>query len=220
MKKVPRLKGTLYRSGSLFILAQKAAERSKEDRQETITAIILSVISFEAFINEFEDMLGKYVSEEDPVSLKMLKYFLRDLEKERANIKLKVQTILYVLTQDIPKKGKLPYQDFNFLIGLRNHLVHRKPEKFIWDFGDIDKEYNHHRFVKYLSDRKVIKKPKPGQPPSLSRYIECQEVAYWACNTVKAMINEIVSVVPKTTFYEILASHWREKPKKALAVDS
>ena len=216
MEKGPRLKGTLYRSGSLLILAQKAAERSKEDSQETINAIILSAISFEAFINEFEDMLAKYVSEEDPVSLKMLKYFLRDLEKERASIKLKVQTILYVLKQDIPKKGKLPYQDFNFLIGLRNHLVHRKPEKFIWDFGDTDKEYNHHRFVKYLSDRKVIKKPKPGQPPSLSRYIECQEVAYWACNTVKAMINEIVSVVPKTKFYEYLEFHWQRKLKRLL----
>ena len=216
MEKGPRLKGTLYRSGSLLILAQKAAERSKEDRQETINAIILSAISFEAFINEFEDMLAKYVSEEDPVSLKTLKYFLRDLEKERASIKLKVQTILYVLTKDIPKKGKLPYQDFNFLIGLRNHLVHRKPEKFIWDFGDTDKEYNHHRFVKYLSARKIIKKPKPGQPPSLSRYIECQEVAYWACNTVKAMINEIVSVVPKTKFYEYLEFHWQRKLKRLL----
>jgi hypothetical protein len=216
MEKGPRYTATSYRSGSLLILAQKAAERSKEDRQETINAIILSAISFEAFINEFEDMLAKYVSEEDPVSLKTLKYFLRDLEKERASIKLKVQTILYVLTQDIPKKGKLPYQDFNFLIGLRNHLVHRKPEKFIWDFGDTDKEYNHHRFVKYLSARKVIKKPKPGQPPSLSRYIECQEVAYWACNTVKAMINEIVSVVPKTKFYEYLEFHWQRKLKRLL----
>lgn len=222
MEKVPEYTATLYRSGSLFLLAQKAAERSKQDRQESISAIILSVISLEAFINEFEDMLGKHVSEEDPVSLKTLKYFLRDLEEGKASIKLKVQTILYIITQDIPKKGELPYQDFNFLIDLRNHLVHRKAEKFIWDFGNSDKEYDHHKFVKYLSGRKVIKKPKPGQPPSWSQYILCQEVAYWACNTVKAMINEIVSIVPKTTFYEILSfsSQWREKSNKALAADS
>jgi len=220
MEKVPGLKVTLYRSGSLLILAQKAAGRSKEDRQETINAIILSAISFEAFINEFEDMLVAYVSEEDPVSLKTIKCFLRDLEEGRASIKLKVQTILYVLKKDIPKKGELPYQDFNFLIDLRNHLVHRKPEKFIWAFGDTDKEYDPHKFIKYLSARNVIKRPKSKQPPTWSQYIECQEVAYWACNTVRAMINEIVSIVPKTTFYEMLAPQWRERSKKALAVDS
>ena len=137
MKKVSEGTATLYSSGSLFLLAQKAAERSKQDRQESIGAIILAAISLEAFINEFEDMLTRYVSEEDPVSLKTLKYFLRDLEEGKASIKLKVQTILYILTQDIPKKGELPYQDFNFLIDLRNHLVHRKAEKFLWDFGFI-----------------------------------------------------------------------------------
>jgi len=161
-------------------------------------------------------MLAKYVSEQDPVSLKTLKFFLRDLKERRASIKLKVLTILYILTQDIPKKGELPYQDFNAQVDLRNHLVHRKPEKFMWDFGDTDKEYNHHRFVEHLSARKVIEKPKPGLPSSLSRYIECQEVAYWACNTVTAMINEIVSVVPKTEFYEYLNFHWQRKSKRLL----
>ena len=220
MNKAPEITATLYSSGSLFLLAKKAAERSKKDRQESIVAIILSAICLEAFINEFEDMLSKYISEEDPVSLKTLKHFLRDLEEGKASIKTKVKTVLYILTQDIPKKGELPYQDFSFLIDLRNHLVHRKPEKFNWYFGDTDKEYDHHRFVKYLLGRNVIKKPKPGQLPSWSQYIECQEVAYWACNTVKAMINEIISVIPKTAFHEILKFQWQEKNNKALAADS
>jgi len=222
MNKVPESTATLYSSGSLFLLAQKAAERSKKDRRESIVAIILSAICLEAFINEFEDMLSRYISEEDPVSLKTLKHFLRDLEEGKASIKTKVKTVLYILTQDIPKKGGLPYQDFSFLIDLRNHLVHRKAEKFVWDLGKPDKEYDHHKFVKYLSSRKVIKTPKPSQPPSWSQYIICQEISYWACDTVKAMVNEIVTVVPKTTFYEILnfQSQWRNESNKALAADS
>lgn len=205
MKTIPKFETTLLKSSPLFLLALKAAERSKIDRRESISAIILSAISFEAFINELEDTLSRYVSDKDPISLKTLKYFLRDLEDGKASIKLKVHSIFYILTQSIPKKGELPYQDFSLLIDLRNYFVHSKPETFIWDVDKTDKGYDHHKLLKKLASRKVIKLPKSGQRQSSSQYILCHEVADWACVTVEKMIKEIVAVIPRTTFDRMLS---------------
>ena len=131
-----------YVTGSMLLLAEKSCKRSQEDKQESLTAILLSALAFECFINELEDMASRYITSSDADNLQALRDFLVDLEKGDAQIKLKIKTIYYFLTTKRLDMGTLPYQDFNFLTDLRNALVHRKPEKFNWPLSSPDKEYD------------------------------------------------------------------------------
>lgn len=67
-----------------------------------------------------------------------LAYTLGALEERRAGIMQKAEAIHYFLTGEKPEWGALPYQDLRILSALRNELVHRKPEAFVYVYDDPD----------------------------------------------------------------------------------
>lgn len=109
----------------------------------------------------------------------------------------------YFLTGEKPDRGALPYQDLRILSALRNELVHRKPEAFVYVYDDPEHEYQPHRYVQYLVSRGVIEVPDPKNPPQWSAYVVCPETVRWAYNTVIEIISDFVPRLPEGSFAEV-----------------
>ena len=71
-------------SGSLFLLARNAIERSKKEEGETITAILLSWIAFETFFNELVEVanVDRKQKRAIPESISAFASILRDMEEQ------------------------------------------------------------------------------------------------------------------------------------------
>jgi hypothetical protein len=184
----------------MFELAKKAYYRSQHDQQESLNGILLSALAFECFMNEFEDIAQDCIGQKDLHRLQTLRDIIADLEKGNAHLRIKIQAIHYFLTLRKLSFGRAPYQDLSILIDIRNTLVHRKPEKFEWDIDNPEKEYDPHRFVKFLADRQVIKRPPKMHPGTWSLYVIRSEVAKWAYDTAVAVIKDIAIVIPASRF--------------------
>lgn len=198
---------TLYSSGSFFNLAKRACERSKIDSTESIVALVFSAMSIEVLLNEIVEIASSQVrSIDQPEEVSMFAMVLSDLEKQRAQIDLKIQVGYYILTRRRLDKGSLPYQDFDLLIDIRNALVHKKPEKFelLLSTPIPDRKYKPHNFVKRLADRKVIPLPAVYEPPDWQMYVSCPEVADWSYYTALQMAKLLVSLFPEGRLGEML----------------
>lgn len=201
-KAVP--KSFLAHSGHILMLARKSCCRAIEsDKYESLSSILLSVIGFESFVNELEHRLRVDKFTQGQERLADLAYTLGALEQRRAGISPKIEAIHYFLTREKPDWGTLPYQDLRFLTGLRNELVHRKPESFVYLTGDPERTYAPHRHVQYLVSRGVIDAPHPQNPPQWGAYVVCPETARWAYNAVVEIVSDLVSKLPSGTFAEI-----------------
>lgn len=191
-------------SGHIFMLARKSYERAVEaDKYESLSSILLSAIGLESFINELEHRLQAERFTQEQERLRDLAYTLSALEQRRAGIVQKIDAIRYFLTGEKPDWGAQPYQDLRFLSGLRNELVHRKPESFVFAMDDPDRTYEPHRYVQYLVERGVIDAPHPQSPPQWSAYVVRPETAGWAYNTVVEIISNLVSILPEGNFARI-----------------
>lgn len=180
---------------------------------DAMASIILSALTLECFVNEYEERLESEFLNQGLSPLITLKDTLNLLEEERASLLTKIDAIHLVLVGSRIDRGKLPFQDVRFLNELRNALVHRRPERFEWDFKNPTKEYKPHKFVMHLIQRGVIEKPHPNSPPSWSQYVLVPETARWAHNTVVTVSKDIISWLPSGNFKattEIMAREWDE----------
>ncbi len=192
-----------FTSGSFFWLARKAYERSKSDPSESILTIILSAIGVESFINELTELASNSsFKRNEPSEIKVLGALLSDLEKQRVQIRPKIQLAYYILTRQQLQVGELPYQDFALLISIRNALVHKKPEKFHHpdDLENSEPDFDPHEFIKRLSDRKVIELPPKTEVPQWYAYIQNPEAAKWSYNIAVQMVKLIIDIVPAGLF--------------------
>jgi hypothetical protein len=194
----------LFVADELLQMARKACERSRTYPPEAIAAIVLSVIGFEAFLNEMVELSsGPPHPSDEPEEVKAFGAILEDLEQQKAPIDVKVQVAYYIFKRQRLDKGELPYQDFDLLIRIRNALVHKKPEK--WSMIAEGEAFEPHKLVKRLADRKVIPPPTPEAPPELFIPICRQEVAKWAYNVVVEMISFLTEVIPPSKLKEFLS---------------
>jgi len=194
----------LAHSGHILMRARKSYERSAEsDKYEALSSILLSAIGFESFINELEHRLQAETLMQGQPRLCDLAYTLSVLEHRRAGMAQKIEAIHYFLTREKPDWGALPYQDLRFLNSLRNELVHRKPEPFVFSPGDPDRTYEPHRYVQYLVSRRVIDAPNPRNPPQWGAYVVCPQTARWAHNTVVTTLCDLVTKLPEGNFAEV-----------------
>lgn len=184
----------------MFFLAKKACLRAQVEPEESLTAILLSAVSFECFLNEFESIADDLIGPTDSSQLQLLRDILSDLEKGKAHIRTKVKAIHFFITLQRLDFGQPPYQDLLILIEIRNALVHRKPEKFEIEINNPGKKYEPHRLVKFLADRKIIKRPPNSNPSLFSEILMKPEVAKWAYDTAALVIKDICIKIPKSRF--------------------
>jgi hypothetical protein len=201
----------LFVADELFQMARKACERSRTYPPEAIAAIVLSVISFEALLNEMVELAsGPQYASNEPEEVKAFGAILEDLEQQKAQIDVKVQVAYYIFERQRLDRGGLPYQDFDLLIKIRNALVHKKPEK--WSMATEEEAFEPHRLIKRLADRKVIPLPTPETPPELFIPICRREVAEWAYNVVVEMVNLLIEIVPPSKLKEFLSAFRSLRP--------
>jgi hypothetical protein len=104
---------TLFIADELFRLAKQACERSESDSPEAVVALVLSAaVAFEAFLNEMVEFASSSsFDESEPEEVRAFAGILGDLEKQRAQIGLKVQIAHYILKKKRLNRGEPPCQD-------------------------------------------------------------------------------------------------------------
>lgn len=187
----------LLHSGHLLMLSKQAYERSLQRSSDAMASIVLSTLTLECFLNELGARLENEFLHGRLECLSRLKDTLDLLEEERASLLTKIDAVHLVLIGFRIDRGCLPFQDVRFLNELRNALIHRRVERFEWEFDNSTREYEPHKFVKYLMQRGIIQRPPPTNPPSWSQYVLVPEAARWAHNTVARISRDIVSWLPE-----------------------
>jgi len=201
MTKQP-LTGTFYGSQGLLLQAKNACVRAKDDPQESLAGILLSALALESFLNEFEELAQEHIGPTDPSQLETLRDILSDLENIHAPIGVKIQTIHYILTLKRFNFGSVLYQDLRILLELCDALVHRKNKNASSIPSSTDNQDDPHAIVQYLTNRKVISKPKDSQ--SWSNDLLSLDVSIWAFKVVVSVIRDIHKKMPESLFkYQI-----------------
>ena len=186
----------LYHHGHILKLANNAYERSLSDEAESFVSITLSAMALECYVNDFTHQSSNEMLSIDIKEINDLNYVLRSLENARASLIEKISVIHFLLTNESIDKGSEKYQDLIMLVRLRNELVHRKPEA-TGEWGiEENQTFKPHKFVKYFSDRKIVKLPSSDSAPVWSQYVNKPEVAKWAYNIVVTTIKDIVTILP------------------------
>ncbi len=192
-------------SGStLFELARKAYERLETDPSESIAALVFAAMSIESFLNDMVEIAARFSAVNHRFEeIRAFASLLSDLEQQKAQMGLKVQTAYYIFQKAQLDKGALPYQDFDLLLDIRHAMVHSKPEKVDWP-TDVTDEFKPHKYVKRLADRGVIPLPSPKAPPQWKTLISRPEVARWSCNVAAQMVSFLIDLVPSGDFKQLL----------------
>jgi hypothetical protein len=199
-------------SGLLWVYASEEAkvsiERWNREKRvigyQAISAIILSAISTESFINEVAVRLAevgstKVLPEGQSCDFKGIGEILKSLEEAHVQTTAKYLTAAHLLPGDPLKKGSKPYQDFKLLIDIRNHLVHPKPVK---------KEPS---FVKVFRDKGWTTDVHMELPKMLPHTLWITQlmtpyVACWACRTSREIIHHILFQVLPESLLDAIAT--------------
>jgi hypothetical protein len=188
---------TLFCGNTFLQIAQAASRRSKDDKSEAVVAIVFSAMSIEVFLNELIELASDPIwASDEGEDVKVLISVLDALEHQHAPIDLKIQMAHYILRRQQLDRGSLPYQDFDLLCDIRNALVHKKPEKLDWRPEDTGKEFEPHKFVKRLADRRVISLPPACMPPQWQHSVSCPEVACWSCGVAEKITRFLIDLIP------------------------
>ena len=218
----------LLSSSRFGMLAQRAVERSAEFSPDALAAIVFSALWIESFVNEVihrvtvgrEDLLPEGV-----LRLRQLA-IAADLDGRDARLDIKVQVIATSLTGSLFDTGRQPYQDFHLLTGLRNELVHHKPETIeavVIEHEDspFSIPASFHSRVKSLVSRGIIASPDPKVWASLVSILEQSAVANWAFSAAKQMIRAVADCFPSPGYRQtLLFGRWALRENVATGKDS
>lgn len=184
-----------FNSGVLYAIASSACTRSKHAEpesaagmQDSLVAIAFAAMTLESFIMEFAVMAAHDAKIYGHKEMLLVHSLLEAIETARGNVQSKFNLAKLALSGSEFVKGALPFQDFDLLIGLRNAIVHLKPEKL----SDAA-----HKLVEKLAARKLIAEHVVGT--SWISQIALPSVAKWACDVVVDMVESVHKSVPHTT---------------------
>ncbi|MCH2558406.1 MAG: hypothetical protein MK005_14020 [Alcanivorax sp.] len=202
---------------STCILAVSAAEAFTHDltewykfcadhKSECANNKVKGFLSPDRFASCFS-ILHKYTSSENSILEKINEI---ESKRERGSL-LNKYLELHAMCKKGEKadKGANPYQDFSLLIKIRNDIVHTKGERiFISSAASgID---GYPWFIEVLSKKNII--PKNKKLLSWLNLIENKSFSEWSLKTVEEIIENAVSMLPKTEISELFKSEaWLHK---------
>lgn len=199
-------------AGELYNVARTAYERTKgasSDRaqhdRDPLIAVVFSVITLEAFINEVAQLAAREARRKgNPPSVAAFADLTDEIEESRGSLGLKFCVARHLFAGHPYDKGSQPYQDFDLLIDLRHALIHWKPrEKFEPD-GKGGLAVKPPDIVGRLRAKNILAELEAGQ---FIAWISTRAVARWACNTAAAMVRSIAEVIPDSPFKEEVRSY-------------
>jgi hypothetical protein len=183
---------TVYTSWHIWNVAADAASQAKVKKAaqpkvvtaDSVSAIILSAVATEAFINE----LGAHLSSLQKLELKNAEdwitvgILLEEFEAERMQVAAKYLFASKLLPGKPLKKGEQPFQNFQLLIATRNDFVYpkaqQKPPKYFAQLERLELTYH-----------------KKTDEPKLAGWmtqLATPEMACWACRSAHDIIWNII----------------------------
>jgi hypothetical protein len=205
-------------ASTLFKIAKDACERCNKEfgpREhaggDPVVSIVFSVAAAEAFMNEIIELVPSAI--ENTKLLGMLaehpgvakfEALCTATEEARGSVKLKFMMGRLAFTGEVYDKGTRPYQDFDLLIKVRNWLLHMRPlDVFDWDPakllpGLMPLTVEVPPFVKGLRSKNLLVDKAQNALPNSFYDLSTPAMASWACETVVAMVQSFIEVVPDT----------------------
>jgi hypothetical protein len=194
-----------FHGGQMWAMAREARDRaisavqanSENPPQDAIVAILLSVSSMEAFINELAEWV--VLNREDPsVSADLLGFgeALREVENNRGSLELKYLIASQTLAGRMYDKGANPYQDFAILAKLRNDIVHLKARQIPDQKEGKPPETGLPKYILSLQQRGFARVLDEEVIGSWFDLIKTQEMAVWACQASLDMILSVLAMIP------------------------
>lgn len=170
-------------------IASKAHERG-----DSLVAVVFSVLSLEAFLNECVEAIHSdefSTPEPGPTFAEIL----NEVDELRSSFTLRCQLARILLAGHPYDKGKAPYQDLALLVRLRNALVHFKPDNFRFDPNVGDFTQSRPKVLKELASRGIVEAPREGDWSSWIVFIK-PPVSSWAIETAQAMMKSLTQMLP------------------------
>ncbi len=187
--------GYFMHSGILFSVAKAAYQRTTSapsDRtggqNDTLVAILFSAATLESFIMETAltaEGVGNMGG--TPMLIRDMATAIHEAENSRGSARLKYILAKAILPGDSYDKGAQPFQDFDLLFSLRDHIVHMKPEK-------ITEEP--HKMIKRLQGLNLCAEEEPNVKSSWLSQVSTPAVARWSCNVVARIVQSVRECFP------------------------
>lgn len=197
-------------SPDLFAIAKAARNRTVRrsgfadgDRlkrnHDTLVAVIFSVVTLEAYINELGAIADSplWSSVEDPW-IRSFVSVMKELERKKESTELKYRLAKIVFSGTPYDEDKLPFQDFRLLVGLRNMIVHSRPQEEAEVVGSSLRA-KPPKIIAKLRSKHIVHDPGKSAVPWMNR-ISTPETAQWACNTAASMSRSIYEAIPEGKF--------------------
>ncbi len=179
--------------------ARIAAVCSATDPERALDAILYSAIAVEAFPNDVArhfEMPFKYHPDKLTPELLALHRIMPELEESRARVQTKYQILYFVLSGKTFDPQTPLFQEFEFLVKLRNQLLHPKCGSF--EQTEDDKSYDKlsRSLIKAIRNRGLSGWRQKTSVP-WKWHLKNQTTADWAVSVAKNMVCAIIDVVPR-----------------------
>jgi hypothetical protein len=185
----------------VFISRARIAEKmAASDGYWALDAILNSAIALEAYPNDLVGILrtpyemGRKFPEIERLPEPLVNVYRIIPSIEQVASQTKYQILYHLLSGKTFDEGTQPFQDFTFLLTLRNEIVHPKCEAI--EHG-VEEPYEKvtRRLVAGIRSRNLSHIPQDHHL-FWKRHLENSKAATWAVNTARAMVTAITDAIP------------------------
>lgn len=181
--------------------AASKADPRKGGQKSALVSIVFSVIALESFINEMTEHAHN-MSPTQPVEVALFAQMMGDADEGHANLGFRVRLAQWILTGKIMGRGIQRYQDFALLIGLRNDLVHTRPNE-LFTYGVTTNEDVHDKMLKRFRAKNIL---AGEDSASWTHLVQTRAVAEWSARTVAAVVKEICTGTSQSELQKTLTA--------------
>ena len=210
----------------LYCLAIEARDKANDIQaaspdawpHEALSAILFASLAAEAFINELaeaaaRDANGPWMTGLPGVDLlRDLAETLDAIEDAQGSIGLKYHMASKILSGRTFDASKVPFQEFDTLVKVRNEIVHPRHRDRTRGGGYIEPTSP---AIRDLQQRGLTttRGRKSGDVPggiSWLNEIECARTATWACQAAREIITAVLTMLPQD-FRLSAINHFRDR---------
>ena len=170
----------------------------------SITSIVMSALSVEAFINELAEAADMAQLRRDGITsaalvqLQDLTNALKEIEDSQGSVALKYQIAYLILSGGTFQRDRSPFQEFKQLVTLRNLLVHLKPGDRHSQSGRVEPKQS---LIRDFQQKGYTRTRgwKAGDPlggMSWLQEIQTAQMADWAYNAARSIIAAVGKAIP------------------------
>ena len=179
-------------------------ERPDSLPASSITAIIMSALAVEAFINELAEMADMVQLSREGIAstaadlLQDLANALSEVENDKGSTALKYQMAYKILSGHTFPRGDSPFQEFRQLFKLRDLLVHLRPGDRHSSSGHVEPRESLIRDFQHKGLTRTRGRG-PGDPlggTSWLQEIETAQMAAWAYCAACGIIRTVGEAIP------------------------